>query len=169
MTKSKQMMKQRADSKQHVKKSEIQVGDKVLYRQQRLKKHTLAYGNEILRAIKRKGSLIVAKGETRTITRHVTFLKRLPDDLDADTPTSTLDQAKPAQTEVMTPPATPPMPEQVEDEEPQQGSDLPLAICPKERARQPQTTHGGGRPSRERRLPARFLDENFEYNSCTET
>ena len=101
---SKQMMKQRADSKQHVKKSEIKVGDKVLCRQQRLKKHTPAYSNEILRVIKRKGSLIVAKGETRTITRHVTLFKRLPHDLDADTLTPTPDQATPALAEVMTPP-----------------------------------------------------------------
>ena len=154
------MMKQRADSKQHVKKSEIKVGDKVLCRQQRLKKHTPAYSNEILPVLKRKGSLIVAKSETRTITRYVTFFKRLPHDLDADTPTPTPDQATPPMAEVMTPPPTPPMPEQVA--ELQQGNDLPLAVGPEERAREPETTHEGGRPSRERRLPARFRDENFE-------
>ena len=92
------MMKQlqREDSKQHVKKSEIKVGDKVLCRQQRLMKHTPANSNEILRVIKRKGSLIVAKGETRTITRHAAFFKRVPHDLDADTPMPTPDQATPA-------------------------------------------------------------------------
>ena len=69
----------------------------------------------------------------------------------------------------MTPPPTPLMPEQVEDEEPHQGNDLPLAVGPEERARQPETTQEGGRPSRERRLPARFRDENFEYNKGKET
>ena len=145
------------------------MGDKVLCRQQRLKKHTPVYSNEILRVIKRKGSLIVAKGETRTITRHVTFFKRLPHDLDADTPTPTPDQATPALAEVMTPPPTPPMTEQVEDEELQQGNDLPLADGPEERPRESETTHEGERPSRERRLPARFRDENFEYNSGKDT
>ena len=72
--------------------------------------------------------MIVAKGETRTITRHVTFFKRLPHDLDADTPTPTPDQATPALAETMTPPPTPPMPEQVQEEKPQQGNDLPLAV-----------------------------------------
>ena len=43
------------------------------------------------------------------------------------------------------------MPEQ--DEEPQQGNDMPLAVGPEERAREPETTHEGGRTSRERRLP----------------
>ena len=52
------MMKQRANSKQHDKKSEIKVGDKVLCRQQRLKKHTPVYSNEILRVIKRKEVLV---------------------------------------------------------------------------------------------------------------
>ena len=61
------------------------------------------------------------------------------------------------------------MPEQVEDEELQQGNDLPLAVGTEERAREPETTREGGRPSREKRLPARFRDENFEYNSGKET
>ena len=113
--------------------------------------------------------MIVAKGETRTITRHVTFFKRLPHDLDADTPTPTPDQVTPTLAEVMTPPPTPPMTEQVEDEELQQGNDLPLAVGPEEIARELETTHEGGRPLRERRLPARFPDENFEYNSGKET
>ena len=69
----------------------------------------------------------------------------------------------------MTLPPTPPMTEQVEDEELQQGNDLPLAVGPEERARESETTHEGGRPSRERRLPACFRDENFEYNSGKET
>ena len=90
---SKQLLKQRADSKQYVKKSETKVGDKVLCRQQGLKKHTPEYNNEILKVIKRQGSLAAAKGETRTITRQVTFCKRLPHDLDANTPTPTLEQA----------------------------------------------------------------------------
>ena len=85
--------------------------------------------------------MIVVKGETRTITRHVTFFKRLPHDLDADTPTPTPDQATLALVEVMTPPPTPPMTEQVEDEELQQGDHLPLAVGPEERAREPETTH----------------------------
>ena len=63
----------------------------------------------------------------------------------------------------------PPMPEQVEDEEPQQGNDLPQAVATEERAREPETTHEGGRPSRERRFPAHFPDENFEYNNGKET
>ena len=49
----KQRMKQRADNKEHVKVSEIKVGDKVLCRRKRLRKHTLAYSNEIMRVIKR--------------------------------------------------------------------------------------------------------------------
>ena len=49
--------------------------------------------SEILKVIKQKGCLVAAKGETRTITRQVTFCKRLPYDLDTNTPTPTLEQA----------------------------------------------------------------------------
>lgn len=61
--------------------------------------------------------MTVAKDETRTITRHVMFFKRLPHDLDTDTPTPTPDHAAPAMAEVMTPPPTLPMPEQVGHED----------------------------------------------------
>lgn len=53
---SKRNMKRRADSKKHVKPSEINVRDKLLCQQKRGKKHTPAYNNEIIRAIKRKKS-----------------------------------------------------------------------------------------------------------------
>ena len=70
----KHRMKERADSKRHVKRSDIKVGDKVLCRQRKKKKHTCtAYNNEVLRVIQRKGSLVVEQGTTKTITRHVTF------------------------------------------------------------------------------------------------
>ncbi len=73
---SKKRMKQRADSKKHVKESAIKVVDKVLCQQKQLRKHTPAYSSEIMRVIKRKGSLVVARGETKTITRHVTLFRK---------------------------------------------------------------------------------------------
>lgn len=166
---SKEMMKRRADSKHHVKTSDIKVGDKVLCRQQSLRKHTPAYGNEILRVIKRKGSLIVAKGETRTITRHVTYFKRLPHDLDTDTPSPSTEQAAPAVAEDRTPPTTP---EQAEAGRHQMENNPPQAVVPDEGERAAEPNPGPireeGRPTRARRLPARFRDENFEYNTTEE-
>ena len=43
----------------------------------------------------RKGSLIVARGETKTITRHVTFFKKVTEDFEVDTSTLVTEQVPP--------------------------------------------------------------------------
>ncbi len=88
---AKKGMKQRADSKRNVKESAIKVGDKVLCQQKQLRKHTPAFSSEIMPVIKRKGSLQVAQGETKTIARHVTFFKKVTDDFNTETSTPTPD------------------------------------------------------------------------------
>ena len=103
---SKKRMKQRADSKKHVKESAIKVGDKVLCQQTQLRKHTPAYSSEIMRVVKGKGSVVVARSETKarqsqgkTITRHVTFFTKVTDDFNTGTSTPTPDKVT-----VMNPP-----------------------------------------------------------------
>ena len=70
-------MKTLADQKHYVKPRDIKVGDHVLCRQRKLNKRSRPYAIEVLIVIQRKGSSVVARGESRTIIRHVTFFKKL--------------------------------------------------------------------------------------------
>ena len=82
--KSKALMKHRADSKGHVRTSNVQVGDRVVCKQLRRRKSTTPYSNEILVVVERKGSLVTAVGDNRTLTRHVNHFKRLASDFDIE-------------------------------------------------------------------------------------
>ncbi len=166
-------MKQRADSKKHVKESAIKVGDKVLCQQKQLRKHTPAYSSEIMRVIKRKGSLVVARGETKTITRHVTFFKKVTDDFNTETSTPTPDKV----TATNSPPQVDVIPPTVEGQSTREsvptGQERPTAepvLEERERAREvnPEPVREG-RPVRNRRPPVRFRDENFEKHVNEET
>jgi hypothetical protein len=170
---SKKRMKQRADSKKHVKESAIKVGDKVLCQQKQLRKHTPAYSSEIMRVIKRKGSLVVARGETKTITRHVTFFKKVTDDFNTETSTPTPDKV----TATNSPPEVDVIPPTVEGQSTREsvptGQERPTAepvLEERERAREvnPEPVREG-RPVRNRRPPVRFRDENFENHVNEET
>ena len=161
---SKRNMKLRADSKKHVKTSEIKVGDKVLCQQKRGRKHTPAYSNEIMRVMKRKGSLIVARGETKTITRHVTFFKKVTEDFDVDTSTPVTEQVPPGNQRIVADMIHPPVQEQPGKE--RLGLPNPEALEPRERGLRdvnPEPVREA-RPVRNRRPPIRFRDENYEYN-----
>ena len=161
---SKRNMKLRADSKKHVKTSEIKVGDKVLCQQKRRRKHTPAYSNEIMRVMKRKGSLIVARGETKTITRHVTFFKKVTEDFDVDTSTPVTEQVPPGNQRIVADMIHPPVKEQPGKE--RLGLPNPEALEPRERGLRdvnPEPVREA-RPVRNRRPPIRFRDENYEYN-----
>ena len=74
---AKEKMKTLADQKGYVKPIDIKVGDHVLCRQKKVNKRSRPYASEVLTVIQRKGSLVVARGKSRTITRHVTFFKKL--------------------------------------------------------------------------------------------
>ena len=111
---AKEKMKTLADQKSYVKPIDIKVGDRVLCRQRKLNKRSRPYASEVLIVIQRKGSLVVARGESRTITRHVTFFKKLYPEFevtsdsvtnrDTDVP-ETVSRSVP-----LTPPATPQQP-----------------------------------------------------------
>ena len=74
---AKEKMKTLADQKGYVKPIDIKVGDHVLCRQKKVNKRSRPYASEVLTVIQRKGSLVVARGKSRTVTRHVTFFKKL--------------------------------------------------------------------------------------------
>ena len=170
---SKKRMKQRADSKKHVKESAIKVGDKVLCQQKQLRKHTSAYSSEIMRVIKRKGSLVVARGETKTITRHITFFKKVTDDFNTETSTPTPDKV----TATNSPPEVDVIPPTVEGQSTREsvptGQERPTAepvLEERERAREVNREPvREGRPVRNRRPPVRFRDEIFENHVNEET
>ena len=46
-------------------------------RQAKLNKKTTPFNREPIVVVKRKGSLITARSATRTLTRHITFFKKL--------------------------------------------------------------------------------------------
>jgi hypothetical protein len=61
-------MKTAADKKRYVKPIDIQIGDRVLCRQAKQRKHDTKYTSDVMTAVKRKGSLIVAQSRTNNIT-----------------------------------------------------------------------------------------------------
>ena len=74
---AKAKMKEQADKKAYVHQSSIKVGDKVLYLQPRRTKHTTPFNNQPYTVLKVKGSLVSASRPGHTITRHITFFKKL--------------------------------------------------------------------------------------------
>ena len=160
--KSKALMKHRADSKGHVRTSKVQVGDRVVCKQLRRRKSTTPYSNEILVVVERKGSLVTAVGDNRTLTRHVNHFKRLASDFDIEKGGG---RRELQQTDILTPPPSP------------QGQnrrvELPLGREQNQNGRPaeqsqnlpPQCTEAsqGSRPTRDRRPPRRILDEDFLY------
>lgn len=148
-------MKQRADSKRHFKEIEIKVGD------------------YITRVIKEKGSVVVAKWETKTITRHVTFFKRITNDFDTDISTPPTEQALARNPQTAAYMIPPPTQEQPGGEWVQQATGIPVA---EEIAEERESaTEANPEPMREDRPvrttqpPTRFRDEGFEYNLEEET
>ena len=111
-----------------------------------------------MRVIKRKGSLVVAKGKSKTITRHVTFFKRIPSDSDTETltPSTDLAQKKEPATDVAATPAT--------NVSPPAGSSAETEVIPAEEDKEeiePEQRQEA-RPVRARRPPRRFIEEDFE-------
>ena len=86
---TKAKMKEQADKKAYVHQSSIKVGDKVLCRQPRHTKHTTPFNNQPYTVIKVKGSLVPASRPGHTVTRHITFFKKL-----ANTPPPTRDRTQ---------------------------------------------------------------------------
>ena len=66
---SKETMKQNADSKSYVKELDIKVGDTVLCRQAKLNKKTTPFNSKPMIVVKRKGSLVTARNATRRLPR----------------------------------------------------------------------------------------------------
>ncbi|XP_065067008.1 uncharacterized protein K02A2.6-like [Rhopilema esculentum] len=131
---SKETMKQNADSKSYVKELDIKVGDTVLCRQAKLNKKTTPFNNEPMIVVKRKGSLVTARNATRTITRHITFFKKL----------QRLDENKSrCEGDYTTQPLSPDTDEREENVIPP--NEVPIE-----------------RPVRIRQPPARYRDENFQ-------
>ena len=103
----------------------------------------------------------MAKGESKTITRHVTFFKRIPSDSDTETLTPSTDpaQKKELATDVATTPAT--------NVSPPAGRWFPSAeteVIPAEEDTEeiePEQRQEA-RPVRARRPPRRFIEEDFE-------
>ena len=135
---SKETMKQNADSKSYVKELDIKVGDTVLCRQAKLNKKTTPFNREPMVVVKRKGSLVTARNATRTITRYITFFKKLQS---WDESTSTCEE------DYTTQPLS-------SDTDERDGNIIP-----------PNEVEGRvpiERPVRIRQAPARYRDENFQ-------
>ena len=110
-----------------------------------------------MRVIKRKGSLVVAKGKSKTITRHVTFFKRIPSDSDTETlaPSTDLAQQKEPATDVAATPAT--------NVSPPAGPSAETEVIPAEDTEEIEPEQRQeARPVRARRPPRRFIEEDFE-------
>ena len=69
-------MKQYADKRQHTKETDIQLGDKVLVKNQLQGKLDTFYRPQPYLVIERKGTQVTAKG--RRITRNISFFKKVP-------------------------------------------------------------------------------------------
>ena len=95
-------MKAYADSTRHARVPDVQVGDRVLVRQPKINKFTAPYLPETLTVTARKGSMITAGNDKRSVTRNSSFFKKvaipqtpssepLPEDCqeDEDVPTTT--------------------------------------------------------------------------------
>ena len=73
----KDQFKARADQRTHAKESQLQEGDWVLCRQQKVNKSTTPYNPDPYFIISIKGSQVKAKNSTHSITRHISFFKKL--------------------------------------------------------------------------------------------
>ena len=77
MTKHKEIAKEKADKKSYVKSSNLQVGDRVLCRQQRKDKITPPFNPKPYVVTTIKSSQVIAENDTRVIKRHITHFKKL--------------------------------------------------------------------------------------------
>ena len=106
-------MKTLADQKSYVKSIDIKVRDCVLCRQRKLNRRSRPYAHEVLIVIQRKGSLVVARGESKTIIRHVTFFKKLSPEFEVTSISFTnRDTDVPDTVSRSVPPTPPPNPQQ---------------------------------------------------------
>ena len=77
ITKHKEIAKEKADKKSYVKSSNLQVGDRVLCRQQRKDKITPPFNPKPYVVTTIKSSQVIAENDTRVIKRHITHFKKL--------------------------------------------------------------------------------------------
>ena len=75
--KSKSQMKMYADKARHTRKRQINVGDVVLCRQQKVNKFSTKFSPNPYKVIKVKGSTITAQRHSNQITRNISYFKRV--------------------------------------------------------------------------------------------
>ena len=76
-TEQKRQMKAYADRTRHARVPDVHVGDRVLVRQPKLNKFTAPYLPETLTVTARKGSMVTAGNNRRSITRNSSFFKKV--------------------------------------------------------------------------------------------
>ena len=69
------------DERRHTKSSSLKVGDKVILKQRKRNKFTAKFELEPYTVIERKGTKVVAKNRTHTVTRNASFFKRIKGDV----------------------------------------------------------------------------------------
>lgn len=74
----KQIMKKYADKRNHAKESDLQIGDKVLIKQEKENKMSTPFKPVPYEVKDRKGSMITARRGDHHVTRNMSFFKRLP-------------------------------------------------------------------------------------------
>ena len=129
-TEQKRQMKAYADRTRHERVPDVHVGDRVLVRQPKLNKFTAPYLPETLTVVARKGSMVTAGNNRRSITRNSSFFKKVsipptptpevqPDDLEAIEDIPAEDEATPMETPTDAPSPKPsPTPSQDVPKEP---------------------------------------------------
>ena len=129
-TEQKRQMKAYADRTRHARVPDVHVGDRVLVRQPKLNKFTAPYLPETLTVVARKGSMVTAGNNRRSITRNSSFFKKVsvppthspevqPNDLEAIEDIPAEDEATPMETPTDAPSPTPsPTPSQDVPKEP---------------------------------------------------
>ena len=75
--KSKSQMKMYADKARHTRKRQINVGDVVLCRQQKVNKFSTKFSPNPYKVVKVKGSTITAQRHSNQITRNISYFKRV--------------------------------------------------------------------------------------------
>ena len=74
-------MKEYADKCNHAKNTDLNVGDKVLIKQQKLNKTSTPFKPEPFETTDKKGSMITAQTAEHTVTRNPSFFKKLPSNI----------------------------------------------------------------------------------------
>ena len=137
-----------ADSKRNTAENKIQVGDRVLLKQEKKNKLSTTFEPVPVTVVQKQGSsVLVQKEDGAQYRRNTTHIKKLlGQDDDESTPTSLVNADQPEETLQETTPKDSTSPVQTSDE------------------KQPLTDdHLNVRPKRERRLPKRFDDNVLGY------